>query len=92
MDIEQAIYVFVDDHPDYELTRYHEILEHSGLKWDGQAMSETDVSSLDGQIVMALLLGAVRAERFCDGALLGVFEDGNAKRWLLRLKEIDKTN
>ena len=38
---------------------------------------------------MALLLEAVRAERFCDGALLGFFEDGSVKRWLLRLREID---
>jgi hypothetical protein len=47
------------------------------------------VSDLDGQAVMALLLGAVRAERFCDGALLGFFEDGSIRRWLLRLREID---
>lgn len=38
---------------------------------------------------MALLLEPVRAERFCDGALLGFFEDGSVKRWLLRLREID---
>lgn len=52
-------------------------------------MSGADVSELDGQAVMALLLGAVRAERFCDGALLDFFEDGSVKRWLLRLREID---
>ena len=52
-------------------------------------MPGADVSELDGQAVMALLLGAVRAERFCDGALLGFFEDGSVNRWLLRLREID---
>ena len=88
-DVEQAIYAFVDEHPEYELTRYSDILERYGLKWDGRVMSEADVSELDEQVVMALLLGAVRAERFCDGALLGFFEDGSVKRWLLRLKEID---
>ena len=88
-DIEQAIYDFVDEHPEYELTHYHDILERNGLEWDSQAMSGADVSELDGQAVMALLLGAVRAERFCDGALLGFFEDGSIRRWLLRLKEID---
>ncbi|MDY3291738.1 MAG: DUF6508 domain-containing protein, partial [Parolsenella sp.] len=79
----------VDEHPEYELTHYHDILERNGLEWDSQAMSGADVSELDGQAVMALLLGAVRAERFCDGALLGFFEDGSMRRWLLRLKEID---
>lgn len=88
-DVEQAIYDFVDEHPEYELTHYHDILERNGLEWGSQAMSGADVSELDGQAVMALLLGAVRAERFCDGALLGFFEDGSMRRWLLRLKEID---
>ena len=89
MGIEQAIYAFVDEHPEYELTRYSDILERNGLKWDGQIMSEADVSMLDGQAVMALLLGAVRADRFCEGALLGFFEDGSVSRWLVRLSEID---
>ena len=89
-DVEQAIYDFVDGHPEYELTHCHDILERNGLEWDSQAMSGADVSELDGQAVMALLLlGAVRAERFCDGALLGFFEDGSMRRWLLRLKGID---
>lgn len=88
-DVEQAIYDFVDEHLEYELTHYHDILERNGLDWSSQAMSGADVSELDGQAVMALLLGAVRAERFCDGALLGFFEDGSMRRWLLRLKGID---
>ena len=90
MDIEQAIYAFVDEHPEYELNRYSDILERNGLEWDGRIMTEADVSELNGQAVMALLLGAVRAERFCDGALLSFFEDGCVKRWLLRLREIDE--
>ena len=52
-------------------------------------MSEADVSHLDGKCIMALIVGAVRAERFCDGALLGFFKDGSIKKWLMRLKEID---
>lgn len=88
-DVEQAIYDFVDEHSEYELTHYHDILERNGLEWSSQAMSGADVSEFDGQAVMALLLGAVRAERFCDGALLGFFGDGSMRRWLLRLREID---
>lgn len=89
-DVEKAIYDFVDKHPEYELTHYHDILERNRLKWDSRVMSEADVSELDGQAVMALLLGAVRAERFCEGALLGFFDDGSVRRWLLRLREIDE--
>jgi hypothetical protein len=88
-EVEQAVYAFVDEHPEDELTRYRDILERNGLEWDGRIMSKADVSELDGKAVMALLLGAVRAERFCDGALFGFFKDGSIKRWLMRLKEID---
>ena len=89
-DVEKTIYDFVDEHPEYDLTHYHDILKRNNLTWDRRVMSEADVSELDGQAVMALLLGAVRAERFCDRALLSFFEDGSVRRWLLRLREIDE--
>ena len=53
-------------------------------------MQKTDVSNIDGETVMALLMGAIRAERFCDGALLGFCKDGSIIKWLGRLKEIDE--
>ena len=40
---------------------------------------------------MRYLLGAVRAERFCDGALKEFVENGSVKRWLERLVEIDNS-
>ena len=52
-------------------------------------MSEADVSDADGKLVMALLMRAIRAERFSEGTLLGFCEDGSVLRWLKRLKEID---
>lgn len=36
-------------------------------------MKGVDVSVLDGQCIMALIMGAVRAERFSDGALFEFF-------------------
>ena len=82
------VYDFSDNNKDFELNRYGEILERNGLEWGSKSMSEADVSSLDAQCVMALIMGAVRAERFCDGALLGFFKDGSIRRWLERLKEV----
>ena len=82
------VYDFSNNNKDFELTRYGEILERNGLEWGSKSMSEADVSSLDAQCVMALIMGAVRAERFCDGALLGFFKDGSIRRWLERLKEV----
>ena len=86
------VYDFEEKNKDFELTRYGEILEKNGLEWGSKSMSEADVSSLDGQCVMALIMGAIRAERFCDGALLGFFKDGSIKKWLERLKKIDTNN
>lgn len=39
--------------------------------------------------VVALILGVIRAERFCDGAPMGFCENGYIQRWLTRLKAID---
>lgn len=84
-----AVYTFVKSHPEYGLNRYGDILERNGIRWGSDSMDTVDVADKDGICVMALLLGAVRAERFCDGALLGFFKRGSIQRWLERLKEID---
>lgn len=84
----EDVYDFNENNKDFELTHYGEILEKNGLEWGTKSMSEADVSSLDAQCVMALIMGAVRAERFCDGALLGFFKDGSIRTWLERLKEV----
>lgn len=44
---------------------------------------------MNGKSVMALLVCAVRAERYMQGALLDLFESGTIKKWLSRLIEID---
>jgi hypothetical protein len=90
IDLEHAIYDFVDIHPEVELTKYSEILEQNGLEWGTDSMEQTDVSSLDGRAVMALLVGVLRADRFCEGVLLGFLNSGTMNRWLERLKEIDE--
>ena len=52
-------------------------------------MANADVSMMDGQGVMTLILAAIRAERFCDGALLTYLKKGCIKKWLGRLEELD---
>ena len=84
-DLEKAIYSFVDQHKEMELTKYNEIIRDAQIKY----VRDADVSTLDGKTIMALLVGAIRAERFCDGAILGLCEDGSITKWLKRLQEID---
>ncbi len=79
----------VDQNPEMQLTRYGKILEDNGIEWGSKSMSEADVSNAEATCILALLVGAVRAERFCDGALLGFFKDGSIHKWLERLIEID---
>ncbi|MDR1067214.1 MAG: ADP-ribosylglycohydrolase family protein [Clostridiales bacterium] len=89
IDFEQEFYQFFEANPEYLLTGYREILEKNGLKWNNKKMRSADLNGLDEQCVLALITGAIRAERFCDGALLGFIEDGSLAKWLKRLKDID---
>ena len=86
----KAVYSFMDKHPEHELNQYQKILEINGLEWGTKSMKGAEVSALDGKCVMALIMGAIRADRFSTGALLDFFESGTIERWLLRLKEIDE--
>lgn len=86
---EKDVYNFQSGHPEYELNRYSDILRKNGIEWGIQSMQEADISTLDGKCIMALILGAIRSERFCSGALLSFFRNGTIAKWLLRLKEID---
>ena len=88
-EFEHAVYKFDKSHLDMELHNYGAILESNGIEWGTRSMEAADVSKLDARAVIALLLGAIRAERFCDGALLEFLESGAILRWLKRLQEID---
>lgn len=79
------VYIFEEKNKDMELTRYSDILKESGIEWSTESMMNADVSNLNVQCVMALIMGAVRAERFCDGALLDFFENGCMVRWLEKI-------
>lgn len=82
-------YNFEESNKELELTRYRDILEENGIKWGINSMEKADVSDLSAQCVLALIMGAIRAERFCDGALLDFFKSGCILKWLERLNEID---
>ena len=83
------VYAFEESNKDMELTRYGDILKDNGLEWDSESMENADVSNLNAQCVLALIMGAVRAERFCDGALLDFFKSGCILKWLERLNSIE---
>ncbi|KRU25037.1 sel1 repeat family protein [Clostridium sporogenes] len=83
------VYTFEENNKDMELTRYSDILKENGLEWDMESMGNADVSNMNAQSVLALIMSAVRAERFCDGALLDFFTSGSMLKWLERLKSFE---
>ncbi len=86
----KAFYDFCETHPEYEKLDYQDVLKTNGIEWETESMSNADVTSKDATCIIALILAADRAERFCDGAFLDFFQKGCIVRWLERLQVIDK--
>ena len=82
------VYTFEKNNKDMELTNYREILKDNNLEWDIESMKNAEVLNLNARCVLALIMGAVRAERFCDGALFDFFKSGSILKWLERLNSI----
>ena len=55
-DFIEDVYKFHQNNEDYMLDCYGEILENNKIKWSQKSMSEVDVSSMNGQVVMPLFL------------------------------------
>lgn len=89
----QAVDDFVSDvHLCWEksgLKDYIHILNSHGIEWGSESMSNADINNLPSEAILALLLGATRAERFCDGALLDFLKSGRIIKWLQELKKKD---
>ena len=84
------IYKFAKESNEIVPGKYAEILQANGIEWGYDSMMKADASGLDAQCILALLIASLRAERFCDGALLGFIENGAVIRWLKRLQELDE--
>ena len=86
----EEIHRFAEKHPEFELNQYQTILKKKKNEQGCDSVWAMDVDQLDGKTVTALLLGAVREERFCEGILLRFCKNGSIVKWLKRLKELDE--
>lgn len=84
------IYKFAKESNEIVPSKYAEILQANGIEWGYDSMMKADASELDAQCILALLIASLRAERFCDGALLEFIKSGAVTRWLKRLQELDE--
>lgn len=88
--LQDDIYNFAKKSEEIVPGKYINILQANGIEWGYDSMMKADASGLDAQCILALLIASLRAERFCDGALLGFIESGAVTRWLKRLQELDE--
>lgn len=88
--LEGDIYKFAKESDEIVPGKYAKILQANGIEWGYDSMMQADASELDAQCILALLIAFLRAERFCDGALLGFIKNGAVIRWLKRLQELDE--
>lgn len=89
-DFIDAVYTFQSNHPELNLTHYEEILKNQSIEWNKDSMAGAIVDDLDAETVLALLIGILRADKYCEGVLLSMLENGTIQRCLMRLKELDK--
>lgn len=90
--IENSVNKFERKHDNPVFHHYDVILSKNGISWDSESLIHMDVSNLDGVVVLALLIGAVRSKPFGDKTVETLLKNGIIRRWLLRLKKIDFTD
>ncbi|WHF27843.1 DUF6508 domain-containing protein [Bacillus altitudinis] len=85
----EDVYTFAEQHQEMELTRYNEILKENGIEGGTNDMENVDISNVNAQCVLALIMGVLRAERFCEGVILDFFKNGAIVKWLERLERLE---
>ena len=85
----QDVHSFFDTYDGFELMKYREVLEANNIVLKDDLFTDEYVSTLDGKLVVALIVSVVRGERFCDGLLHAYFKNGTIEKWLKRLAELD---
>jgi len=88
-EFEEEFYHFSEAHPEYELTGYGAILEKINFQWGDNERFSADLNRFDEQGTLAVIMGAIRAERFCDGALLDFIKKEGLSKCLKHLKDVD---
>ena len=79
---------FIQDMKPFVDRKYRDTLERSGLKFETQSMENVNADKLGANTILALLTAAIRADRFCEGALLDFNNSGCILKWLKRLEAI----
>lgn len=82
-------YQFENENNDLKLNYYQDILNENNIEWRSESMITADVSDLNAQAILALIMGVIRADRFSEGTLLEFFQNGCMVKWLMQLQLLD---
>lgn len=85
MQFYQDIYAVCDE----AKINYSGILEKYGIDKIPN-LEDYDVSSVDADLLLCLMMHVTRRDRFCEGYFNRFIEAGILDKWLSRLKEIDE--
>ena len=69
---------------------YSEVLDKLKERTGTREIYNVPISALSADEALACITWAIRADRFCDGALSVALEDGFITRCLTRLREFDR--
>lgn len=89
---DDAVMLFVEEHSDMELRHYYSILEKAGIKLHDDPMKCKEISTLDDKPVVALIVWAMRSDRFSPGSFMKYCRNGSIVECLKRLKQIDQAD
>ena len=89
MDFIEDVHSFFDTYKGFELGEYMNVLKSNNIELNDDSSKDEYISTLDGKLVVALIISVVRGERFCDGLLHTYFKNGTIEKWLRRLAELD---
>ena len=88
--LRMELYELVEEQDDMELHTYGDILTRKGFD-TFQAMAAADVSSLDADCILAMMLSAARCDELGDGNYCYSYlrDSGALVKWLKRLEEFE---
>lgn len=72
---------FIDD--------VYSFMKENKKEWNNKPLDIADVETLEAKYVLAMIMYALRIDRFVDDVLISYFEDGCILKWLERLKTIE---
>ena len=92
VEFDDAVMLFVEKHSDMGLKHYYSTLEKAGINLQDDPMKRKDISTLDDKTVVALIVWAMRSDRFSPGSFMKYCRNGSIVECLKRLKQIDQAD